>query len=95
METTVKQPLKQTAKQKDPKFRVIPNLSLKGKDIATRLKNRTLKIDTDGQYSLEAEIDETRRMSKLDISRKAVENNKKINSLNDKLKEKFKKNDIK
>lgn len=90
METTIKQPIK-----KDPKFRVIPNLSLKGKDIAMRLKNRTLRIDSDGQYSLEAEIDETRRMSRLDLARKAQENNKKINILQKTLKAKPQKDDSK
>jgi len=53
------------------KFKVIPNLSLKGPDIMRRIANRTLITNgATGQYSLDAEVDETRRMTKMDIMNK-------------------------
>jgi len=74
------------SKSKQPtkpvKFRVIPNLSLKGKDIMIRLKNRSLILDNKNiQYSLESEFDEARRMSKVDLHRAMLDNAKHINSL--------------
>lgn len=83
MTTTTKTASKKTKpvrKQNDPKFRVIPNLSLKGKDIMARLRNGSLRLDATGQYSLSPEIDATRRMTKLDIELAARENFKKIQS---------------
>jgi len=52
------------------KFKVIPNLSLKGPDIMRRIQNRTLIVNGQGQYSLESEVDEARRMTKMDIMNK-------------------------
>lgn len=70
---------------KDAKFKVRPNLSLRGKDIQTRLKNNTLDTDADRQYSLDEKIDETRKLSKLELNTKVNENNRKIQDLNDRL----------
>lgn len=80
MSKTIKQ-----QKKPENQFRVIPNLSLKGKDILTRLKNKSLKLDHEGQYSIQEEIDATRRMSKLDIMDKAQQNKKSIDELNKKI----------
>lgn len=55
-----------TKKPKDNKYRVIPNLSLKGKDIMQRVKNRSLQLTPQMNYSMENEFDEFRRMNKLD-----------------------------
>lgn len=55
-----------TIQKKDNKYRVIPNLSLKGKDIMSRVKNRTLILQPNTTYSLDEEFDNFRRMSKLD-----------------------------
>ena len=63
---TTKEPVKATIKKKDNKFRVIPNLSLKGKDIMKRVKNRSLQLTPQMTYSLESEYDDFRRMNKLD-----------------------------
>jgi len=52
------------------KFKVIPNLSLKGPDIMRRIANRTLIMNSQGQYSLDQEVDDTRRMTKMDIMNK-------------------------
>lgn len=72
-------------KRKNEKYRVIPNLSYRGKDIMSRLKNGSLKPQSSGEYSLLPEIDETRRMSQLDIKRKAQENAHKIKGYQDDL----------
>lgn len=53
--------------KKRKEFRVIPNLSLKGKDVLNRLNNRSLILEPGGQYNLDEKIEEARRMSKLDI----------------------------
>jgi len=52
------------------KFKVIPNLSLKGPDIMRRIANRTLIVNGQGQYSLEPEVDDARRMTKMDVMNK-------------------------
>jgi len=52
------------------KFKVIPNLSLKGPDIMRRIANRTLIVNGQGQYSLDPEVDDTRKMTKMDIMNK-------------------------
>lgn len=76
----------ETAKKpKSNRFKVIPNLSLTGKDILTRLRNRSLTLNQGGQYILDEKIDQVRRMSKIDIAREALSNQKKINNLNQKL----------
>lgn len=75
---TTKTKAKEATKQRDPKFRVIPNLSLRGKDIMTRYKNGTLRMTLEGQYSINEKIDESRRMTKQDIINAARDNNSKI-----------------
>lgn len=72
-------------KKRDPKYRVIPNLSIRGKDLIKRINNRSILPEPDGVYSLDDKIDETRRMSKLDVSREMLKNQKEINSLTSKL----------
>lgn len=77
---------KKTKQQPVNKFRVIPHLSLRGKDIMTRLKNRSLMFDTSGnQYSTDEQIDATRRMSKLELTRTASDNRKKITAMQQEL----------
>lgn len=68
-------------KTTNPKFRVIPNLSLKGRDIMTRLKNRSLILNASGQYEINEAIDATRRMTKLDILNEMKRNSSKINEI--------------
>lgn len=73
-------------KPKDPRFRVVPNLSLRGTDIMKRLKNGSLKVDVKtGQYSIDDEIDASRRMTKADIINASRKNFQNINNLNNKL----------
>lgn len=73
--------------QVNPKYRVIPNLSLKGKDIMTRIKNRSLIPDRSGQiYSLDDKIDTSRKMSKLDLLNEMQKNDRQISDLKSKLK---------
>jgi len=63
----------------DPRFKVIPKLSLRGKDIMTRLKNRSLVLDgMTGNYTLEEHWDAARRMSKADAARALLTNGKTI-----------------
>jgi len=77
----------ETKKLINSKFRVIPNLSLKGKDIMTRLNNRSLIIDNTGQqYSLEEEFDSMRKMHKTDLMNAHRNNHHLINSLQNQLK---------
>lgn len=75
--------VKQTPKPKNEKYRVIPNCSLRGSDIISRLKNRTL-IPQTGQYALDEAIDATRRMNKIDVAREALSNSKNIHTLQQK-----------
>jgi len=50
------------------KYKVIPNLSLKGIEIQRRLNNRTLIMNPQGnQYNLEEKIEDARRMTKADL----------------------------
>jgi len=68
-------------------FKVIPNLSLKGPEILRRLNNRTLIVNQgSGQYSLDEEITEARKMGKADIEnayRETIKNQKQyLNQLN-------------
>lgn len=73
-------------KAKDPKFRVIPSLSLKGVDIMRRLANRSLILDgMGGQYSLDEFADKSRRMTKSDIILAHREATQNIQSLQNKL----------
>lgn len=71
---------------RDPKFRVIPNLSLKGKDIMKRLQNRSLILDgMTGNYTLEEQWDAMRRMTKADAILAAQKNANQIKELSNKL----------
>jgi len=71
---------------KDPKFRVIPNLSLKGVDVMRRLANRSLMLDgTGGQYSLEEFAHQAQRMTKADVILAHREATMNIQSLQNKL----------
>lgn len=79
-------------KMKNEKYRVIPNCSLRGSDIISRLKNRTL-IPQTGQYALDEAIDATRRMNKIDVAREALSNSKNIHTLQQKANELAKKID--
>jgi len=66
---------------KTNKFKVIPNLSLKGKEIQSRLQNRSLILNGNQQYSLDDKIDEARRMSKLDILNERIKLQKSISNM--------------
>lgn len=71
----------------DPRFKVIPKLSLRGKDIMARLKNRSLVLDgMPGNYTLEEHWDAARRMSKADAARAMLTNGKTIDELKNKMK---------
>lgn len=80
--------VEQAKRPKSNKFKVIPNLSLKGKDILTRLRNRSLTLGANGQYALDEKIDQVRRMSKIDIAREALSNQQRINNLTNKIQSK-------
>jgi len=82
---TIKQPQQPVKRVRPEKFRVIPNLSLKGRELMTRLKNRSISISSDFNHTLEQEYDEIRRMTKKDILRKSNENNQTINNIKNKL----------
>lgn len=74
-----------TKKQKDPQYKVLPFGSLRGRDIMSRLKNKSLIITPSDNYSLEGTYDEIRRMDKRDIINAARNNTIQINSLKQKL----------
>jgi len=61
-------------------FRVKPGLSMKGREIMTRLKNRSLNINPSNNHSLEEAYDEIRRLDKKDLIRKSRENQISINN---------------
>lgn len=65
------------------KFKVIPNLSLKGKDIQIRLRNRSLILSQPnmGMYSLDERITEASRMHRTDLINEARKTNENIESL--------------
>jgi len=66
-------------------YRVQPNLSLRGKDVQARLRNRTLVMEGNGSYSLDEAFDEVRRMNKMDRILKMREFTNQSNSLRQKL----------
>lgn len=70
---------------RDPKYRVKENMSIRAKELLSRVKNRSRIAEPTGQHSLEEAIDETRKMRRIDVARKANENMKNINSLTKKL----------
>jgi len=71
----------------DPRFKVIPKLSLTGKDIMSRLKNRSLVLDgMTGNYTVEEQWSALQKMSKVDIAREQLKNRANINELKSKLK---------
>lgn len=80
MTTQTKSKKSEKPKSPENKFKVIPNLSLKGNDILTRLKNGSLKLGSNA-YNSSPQIEATRRMSKIDIARKMVENQQTIQSI--------------
>lgn len=84
---STKQKAINATKQNDNKFKVIPNLSLRGKDIRQRLANGSLKLNPSNQYSLDTQIDATRRMHKIDIIHEAKKNQGIIENLGQKLKD--------
>lgn len=62
--------MEKTARQKTKEnevYKVKPNLSLTGKDIKYRLANGTLKLRDNGQYSIDKELDQARRMNRLEL----------------------------
>ncbi len=77
----------QEVKKDENRFKVIPNLSLKGTDVIKRLRNRTLMPSQNGQYSLDERIDEARRMNKADLINAYRENGIKLSNINQKLQE--------
>lgn len=67
------------------KFRVIPNLSLKGVDIMQRLKNRTLVTEGTSMYNLSEEIEASRKLTRSDLVLKHMEVSRSINSMKQQL----------
>lgn len=76
---------KATGKQKDPRFRVHPGLSIKGTELRSRIKNRSILFDPNGQYSMDTEILETMKLSKPEILNKAMRNQEYIEDLQRKI----------
>lgn len=68
----------QPKKITNEKFRVKQNLSLRGKDLMSRLNNRTLLFKEPTNHSLDPKVDDIRRMSKIDIARESLLNSKNI-----------------
>jgi len=58
----------------NPKFRVVPKLSLTGRKIRERLANRSYVAGDGKFYTHDEVVTETARMSKIDIMNRAIEN---------------------
>lgn len=71
--------------KKNPKYRVIPGLTPNGKELMQRLKNRSIVLEDNGDYSLDQEMDEARRLTKSDLRNKTNENKAKIDGLQKKI----------
>lgn len=67
------------------KFRVKPNLSLRGRDIMQRLNNGTLPLSPEGQYTLDEKYAQMKNKSRIDHARDFVEESLKITKLKKKL----------
>lgn len=68
-------------------YKVIPNLSLRGKDLRIRINNNSLRSDTKGNvYSMDEEMDALKKMSKADIHRMSLDNTKNIYDLQKEIK---------
>lgn len=78
---TTKTAVKTTGKRKDPKFRVHPKLSITGKDLMSRIKNRSIILEDNGQYTLDETMHEATMLSKPEIVNKAIRNNERIQQI--------------
>lgn len=78
-------PLGTPKERKKEEHRVIPGRSLKAKDIMQRLNNGTLKLDRDGQYTLDEQYAKIKGKSKIEIARDHVQATKDINDLKNRL----------
>jgi len=68
------------------KQKVVPGLSLKGKDLMTRIKNGSIQLQgSNGQYIQSKELADAVRLSKTDQIIAARENAKKVAELKSKL----------
>lgn len=84
---TTKAATKGRPKRDMNQFKVVPNLSLRGKEIMRRLNNRSLRLQSSqaNDFSIDTEIDDTRRMNRVDIHRKMLDNSKQAKDLQTKL----------
>lgn len=74
------------SKEKDPRFRVVPGLTIRSDELKARIKNRSIRINPNsGRYSLDENIDGLRRMNRTDVIHQAQKNANVINSLKTKL----------
>jgi len=68
------------------KQKVVPGLSLKGKDLMNRIRNGSIQLNSgQGQYIQNKEIADAMRLSKTDQILAARENAKKVSDLKSKL----------
>lgn len=73
-------------KRKNPNHVVTPNLTPRGRDIKMRLQNKSLDTEGERSYTLNEDIVNTRFMSKHELRAAAEANQKKINSIQESLK---------
>lgn len=85
--TALKKQPEPKRKPVNEKYRVKPNLSLRGRDIMQRLNNGTLPLNKDGQYTLDPKYAQMKGKSKIDHARDFVEESIKIENLKNKLNE--------
>lgn len=78
------------AKKPENKYRVIPNMTPKGPDLMRMLQNGSLKGGSEGEYSMDEEIEKISKMSRADLKRESILGQEKVNQLENKLKNEVK-----
>lgn len=78
---TTKTAIMAKPKQKNPKFRVHPGLSIRSTELRSRIKNRSIQLDDEGQYTLDQTMHEAMSMSKPERVNMAIRNSERINEL--------------
>lgn len=73
------------APERNAKYRVIPRLTPRGKEIGQMVRNKSIQAGNVGQYSLDEKLDEIRRKSRLDIHTDALMAKQEIRSMKNRL----------
>lgn len=76
---TTKRTAKKATKQKNPKYRVLPGLSITGHELRSRIKNNSITLQEGTDYSLDETYTTASRLSKNEVLQKARENQEQIN----------------